>query len=224
MGNWFSPSAAAAVLTREYRIKIVLIGHTETGKSHFLNKVVSDDVGYRETTHPTYGMYADTLRREGVIYDFSELGYVSLPVCPSDYLDTERAQCVMWFIDSHDTIEDIYPMRDKIISMMNGRDVEQPRIPLCVVHNIGRPRCRRRKCVTGANGYEWADNNGNTGERVTWNALSGVIDVPFMKQFFSAVCISELSYSECDTPALLFLWIYNNAPSSAAISVDAGDK
>jgi len=213
MGSWFSSAQSPS-----NTIKIVMIGNTETGKTHFLHKTCGD-AEQSAPTKPTFGKDHGKLVHGGITYDFTELGFMSLNPLPDNYFDHETVQCVMWFIDNHDSIEDIFPIRSKLLSLMNARDETLPDIPLCVVHNVGRKHRRRRSCLPAASGPKWVDYDVAKGDKtsqrfiVEWNKLSRTIDMEMLKQYFSSICVTELSYTESGTPALIFDWIYKNAPT-----------
>src|SRR5208282_5428689 len=109
MGSWWSSSSVAEAAAST-TIKVAVVGHTETGKSHFVSRV-SGDVD-TATRRPTYGNYAGSISYGGYRLEFTEIGFLAAPTA-----SVEPYDCVMWFIDSHDSVEDILDMRNYVISM-----------------------------------------------------------------------------------------------------------
>jgi len=230
MWNWISSLFTTTTTTTETPkhgqtvIKIAVIGNTETGKTHFISKVASSEEGFWDTLRPTFGTYRMDLAhksRKNVTFELTEIGYTALNNFPVDYIETEGIQCIMWFIDCHDSAEDIYPIRSVLLRFMDQFSSKKHRQPplLCIIHNIGRPHVYRNKCIRsssskGNGNYVWVkDENACQRNRspVKWENLRKVIGTKEMSDKFSGIIMSELSYTEADTPAMVFDWIYRKS-------------
>jgi hypothetical protein len=202
MGSWWSTPET---------IRIAVIGHTQTGKSHFVDRVSGGDGD--ETRKQTYGTYAGNIGYGGRRLEFVETGFLAR----ASLQTLDGYDCVMWFIDSHSTLEEILEMRNYVVAVALGvvaeqstrkrdrRNVVPPprldqissvtrRVPLCIVHNTGRPfPCRH-------------NNNNN----VAWTDLRQACQVNHLQTLYSDIVVTQLSYTDADAPRLLFDWIIDS--------------
>ena len=222
MGSWWSLPSVASTTT----IRVAVVGHTETGKSHFVSHV-SGDVD-TATKWPTYGIYTGTIAYGGYKLEFNEIGFLAAPTA-----SVEPYDCVMWFIDSHDSVEDILDMRNYVISMAMAEQQplskkqkqHQPpptfdklmetssggdggRVPLCIVHNHGRPFWRRDEI---SRERRWITGDPQTRlplqKPVEWGDLRRTCQIEHLELLYSAIAAMQLSYTDPDAPRLLFDWI-----------------
>jgi hypothetical protein len=155
--------------------------------------------------------------------EFTEIGFLAIASVPS----VESIDCVMWFIDSHDTVEDILGFRNNIVSIATPvvvvaqkqdkrqlpprledlSSAAEKRVPLCIVHNGGRPFFKRQDIQAG----EWVDSErgGSLPVPVKWEALRRVCQVDQLldQRLYSDVVLTQLSYTDPHAPELLFDWI-----------------
>jgi hypothetical protein len=214
MGSWWSSPAPMAA------IRVAVIGHTQTGKSHFVSRVsgLGDDT--IETRRPTFGLTSGSIAYGGHRLEFTEIGYLAL----STTRTLSGFDCVMWFIDSHDPVEDILSMRSHVVRLACDeqpaaaakRDKDKrvrldevvqqlPPVPLCIVQNNGRPFCWRHAIENGA----WVDGAHHPFQPryVEWHQLRSVCQADQLPPTYVGVMMAQLSYTDPDAPALLFRWI-----------------
>lgn len=191
---------------------IVLVGLTETGKSHFLALVGQGELN-SATYKPTHGLYEEVLvygKKRIQMVEFGSLICSSWKVIYSQR--QEHVAGVMWFIDSHDTAEDIYTARNRLLHMTGEH------LPfLCIVHNTGRPRRKRRKCqvlpiVEWSEDCDDEDEGGFKGgfKGVDWSQLGKVVNFDMLERIYKSVYMTQLSYTDKTCPTLLAEWIFSH--------------
>lgn len=221
MGSWisslFSTTASPSRAWSEspYDIPIVLVGLTETGKSHFLSMLVHETGNTSETQHPTYGFYMESVTHHSYSFNFTELGFLVLESAGPRYVQQTRTRCVMWFIDEHDTLEEIHLARSYVMRLAAPETTQGGWVPpcLCIVHNVGRPRARRRKAVL-LNGAQWKEpdaahfhQSSSSRRGVPWSELRLHADTYQLGILYRHIMVMQLSYTDRDAPRLCFDWI-----------------
>lgn len=224
MGNWWPASAGAA--TAAATTKVVLVGATETGKSHFLAHAIGDG---SQTACPTFGTSRETCIHNGVAIEFMESGslahrsggpeYCQMllePFFGRDHWKCSVAPggatgCLAWFIDEHDTVEDIHLARNDVIFIQR---YFADKLSLLVVYNMGRPRVRRRAIVPGSQGHPvWREAVDDPKPPPTvhvavhWEYLADVIDQRWLESVFARVMVTQLSYRDNRTIYSILDWL-----------------
>jgi hypothetical protein len=199
MGNYVSSEA----------VHVAVIGLTDTGKSHFLS-LLSEGVLNIETTHPTFGSYETVFsyRRRRIV--LTEMGSHVYQSWKNQFM-AQNFSCIMWFIDEHDTLEDIYKARNRLVEATRET---MKRIPLCVVHNIGRPHAHRRYTTLKNGKLEWREDDDDNGMRIVavpWVHLSDALNVSYLEMLHKTVYLTQLSYRDRVSPVFLLDWILNAA-------------
>jgi hypothetical protein len=162
---------------------VSILGHSNSGKSHFLSVVCGDGSPNDETRHPTAGYYCETLCHAGVDIDFVEHGWTTVAMgCYG--LWRERVDMLMWFIDEHASRTQVQLARSHLLGFVQ----EHPGIGgLCIILN------RRLNASI---------------EGIAWNQLHALCDVDALHGLFArGVFLSELSYEDDQAPLLFLDWI-----------------
>ncbi len=192
MGLARSKHAAAAPATEEEQRgahwkRIVLVGASGTGKSHFLSVVCGDGMPNDETRHSTHGQYKETLKHRGVQLDFVELGWPALRADCCTWWQHD-ADAVMWFIDERDSRSRIQHVRSHLLGFLESHAGIRG---LCIILN-------KRTPYAGAGATQ----------NVTWSTLPSMCDVEALQGLFARrIYLSELSYEDEHTPLLFLDWL-----------------
>lgn len=141
---------------------------------------------------------------------FDEFGYLARSITRTGY------NHVMWFIDRHDTANDIQHARSFVLAFAEAQQ-HKPRA-LCVVHNMGRPRLRRRHIDPVSRRWWCSDDDTATavvteqrGRAVAWEELAMVVDAELMQRDYGRIKFMQLSYKDADVLSLAMDWIINDA-------------
>ena len=214
MGNRSSSSSSSS------EIKVALIGLTETGKSHFLG-VVGDAV---LPSHPTHGTEEITITHGKQQLRFTELG-ACIGESWAALFEARKFDCVMWFIDQHDTFEEICEGRNRLLHAVVPSSSSAPhtktfrQIPLCIIQNRGRSLEQRRsveKIVTSRGNrskYVWLDLNpaaegsSSSNGGVSWERLPSIINIDHLSSVHTGVYLTQLSYTDDYALNQLLDWI-----------------
>ena len=209
---------------------MAVVGLTETGKSHFISRV-TEGTANSETTRPTCGTYEADLSYAKKRIRLMEMGASVGPTWQHLFV-CQSMGCILWFIDSHDTYEDVCAARNMLLQATQDAWSS----PLCVVYNIGRPRPKRRPIVSkisigSANGpgdggdgggagfsrtmYEWENEDDALNHRfkfeedarqaypVSWEQLPHVVGVSHLSSLFRRVHLTRLVYATSAVETLL---------------------
>jgi hypothetical protein len=192
-------------------IRVALVGLSETGKSHFLSVVCGDGTPNDETRHPTNGFYRETMVYRRRRIEFVEFGWMTVArgLC-SDQQEQDRSfDLLMWFIDEHDTRDQVQVARSHVLGFVMGG---QRPMALCVLLNKGRPFARRHAIVN----HDWDlknndDDNkeqGRGAQHLTWQGLHRLVDAPGLRSLFPrGLYTTELSYRDPQAAALCLDWV-----------------
>lgn len=245
MGNRSSSSSSASIRGGRAPggggssncLRIAVVGLTETGKSHFVSRV-TEGIENAETQSPTCGTYDAELTYGRKRIRLTELGASVGPTWQHMFGMTDF-DCILWFIDSHDTTEDIYAARNMM--MQATQDVH---CPLCIVHNTGRPHAVRRQIASkvsvgrrnyandgGSGGgggisrtlYEWKDTQICPADEceckpvpVRWKHLRQVAGLEYLSSLYRRVHAVRLNYVNADAVTILLDWVIAAAAATAA--------
>lgn len=209
MGNQASSESDIIKQEAASTVHVALMGLTETGKSHFIN-VLSNDSTSKRTERPTNGTERAVISYRSKKIAFTEFGS-RIGQLWAHELQQDPYTCVMWFIDEHDTAEDILVARNRMHhACLNSPGKHD--IPLCVVFNMGRPRIKRRDIYAELSTLAWKDPTlpafvPSKGGIVGWDMLSGVMDLRFLEAAHRSVYVTQLSYNDGETPIFLMDWV-----------------
>ncbi len=220
-------------------LHVAVVGLTDTGKSHFVSRV-TEGIENTETTRPTCGTYDAELTYGRKRIRLTEMGSSVGPTWQHMFGTTDF-DCILWFIDSHDTAEDVYAARNMM--MQATQDVH---CPLCIVYNMGRTHMRRRTIVSkvsvgrgnyandgGSGGggglsrtfYEWKDDQEESclAEEcecqpvpVRWKQLAQVAGLDYLSTLYRRVHAVRLNYGNAEAVTLLFDWVIAAAATAAS--------
>lgn len=216
MGNRSSASATSGHIKPRDKslVRVAVIGLTETGKSHFVSRV-TEGIENIETKRPTCGTYDAELAFGKKRIRLTEMG-ASVGPTWQHMFGTTDFDCILWFIDSHDSDEDVYAARNMM--MQATQDVH---CPLCVVYNTGRPRTWRRPivskvCIGREEGlartlYEWAEDGPDCARHawrpVKWKDLPDVVGTSYLATLYKGVGVIRLCYGNAESVTLLLDWV-----------------
>lgn len=185
-------------------INILLSGPTDSGKSHFLGVAAHADP---QEERPTYGTDIECITHAGHRLRFIEVG--AAVAARSDFdcelVQRHKVDCVMWFIDEHDTAEQILAWRSRILRMAAFGGWIPP--ALCVIHSCGRPWFERRAVTADRRGWIAAKPSPERSRPVRYDDLKALIDTHGLRAMYDRLAMLQMSYSDADAPFMAFDWI-----------------
>jgi hypothetical protein len=198
--------------------RVALVGLSETGKSHFLSVLCGDGTEVLGTLHgPTQGLDRVLWRAGQRQVEFVEFGWTALARgIKGDVREGQLFDTIVWFIDEHDTLVDVYHGRSALLAFVETQDVPTG---LCIVLNQGRPYVERRVISRG----RWTDipetheddarRLPHGGRAVAWSVLTEWADtVALSPHFTSGIYATELSYTDPASASLCLEWILDPVP------------
>ena len=187
-------------------IDVALMGLSDTGKSHFLGTIGGPEYAQQR---PTNGTETLPLRYRGRLIRLTEFGG-----CRSEswahLMQVTRYSCIIWFIDSHDSLEDILTARNRIHDACMRPQLILSKMPaLCIVHNMGRPHSIRRNVEAAMHTMEWAEHRTtrDAGGAIVWADLPAVVDLAYLEKVHGPVYLTQLSYQDLEVPVFLLNWV-----------------
>jgi hypothetical protein len=187
-------------------VQVALVGLSETGKSHFLSVVCGDE----ETSRPTHGVNRSSLMYRRRRIEFVEFGWLVVKRGLSSEHVQMQPDVVVWFIDEHDSREEVQVARSQVLGFVMARNATKP-MALCVILNRGRPTPRRRAIV----GRDWVDalEMNEQGPILRWASLSDTVDEQGLHPHFPrGIYMTELSYRDPQAATLCMDWMLDPTP------------
>lgn len=123
----------------------------------------------------------------------------------------QRSCYIMWFIDEHDSLEEVLAARNHV-TFIRSYFATRISLGLCIVHNIGRPRDKRRLIDCDAKGQvAWREPSLNSilkaRQPVPWEILPDIIGFDGLSNLFPRSCMTQLSYTDRNTIYKIMDWL-----------------
>lgn len=199
MGN------AKSASVRSDAIRVLVVGLHDSGKSHFIKTATCDTATKEEEDRPTFGVYESSTMYRRRRITFCEMPPSSLYLLPS----YRHQSVVIWFVDAHDTLTEVYDGRNIFLHIVNTLAADDDKnTRVCLVQNIGRPHSARRRVVFGR--YAEADTSTSpVRERpVEWERLLDIFHSALPNDDNNANRFAtQISYKDAKAPLVLMDWI-----------------
>lgn len=209
MGN----QSSSASFCQSTPIRVAIVGLTDTGKSRFIS-MVTEGAPNSETLSPTCGTY------EGdVSFAHQRIRLVEMGSSVGDtwrhLFGLSQFDCILWFIDSHDSLEEILSARNRLLAA-----TLDTHCPMCIVHNTGRQAMTRRDIIMSTEMsrgitrtvYSWKPREKRQQQLreahpLAWDHIPDMIGMRYLAQLYRCIHITQLSYRNPESITAILNWV-----------------
>jgi len=143
----------------------------------------------------------ETMTYRGRQMSFCEFGWLGTSRGLCSLQRDVSYDCLLWFIDEHDTHEEIQLARSHVLGFVLP---QHGPTALCIVLNRGRPFAARH----AIRGCSWIDDDSPPQPVRTWSSLATCTDARGLCSLYTrGVYLTELSYGDEQAATLCLDWL-----------------